>query len=104
MTEPLMIEMRTLREAVNRVLDHVEQVSGSTVTLTADYYWHLPPDDSYNLAQAPPDGSPLVGQLADDVQEVTDLLDRPDQEIFVWHDLAHIVGVLQRIAAQDRPG
>jgi hypothetical protein len=45
----------------------------------------------------------VAGQLSDDVESIQELLD-PQREIFLWHDLAHICGVLRRIAVMDEPG
>jgi hypothetical protein len=53
----------------------------------------------------PPIDALTLGQLRDDVHAIRGLLDRDaDDGVFVWHDLRHLVGVLQRIAAQDLGG
>jgi hypothetical protein len=44
-----------------------------------------------------------MGQLSDDVQEIRSLVARED-DVIVSHDLAHLIGVLQRIAAQELSG
>jgi hypothetical protein len=41
--------------------------------------------------------------VSDDVETVRELLVRERGEIFLWHDLEHLVGILQRIAALARP-
>jgi hypothetical protein len=49
------------------------------------------------VAEAP---QPTVGQLTDDVQSMQNMLaDDADPPIAVWHDLAHLIGILNRLAA-----
>jgi hypothetical protein len=43
-----------------------------------------------------------VAQLSDDVREIHGFVERADDPV-IWHDLAHIVGVLRRLAALDLP-
>jgi hypothetical protein len=100
--QAITIEVQQLRAALDVVLTHVEQTVGAAVHLSADYYWALPPDAMYDPYVNPATEALTLGQLSDDVREIRDLLDRDaDDGIFVWHDLGHLVGVLQRIAAQD---
>ena len=47
-------------------------------------------------------GALTVGQLSDDVEALRELLRRPD-DLTLWHDLSHVVGILRRIAALDLP-
>jgi hypothetical protein len=45
----------------------------------------------------------MAGDVRDDLAEVDDLLGRPDEEIDLWHDLQHLVGLLGFIAYLDLP-
>jgi hypothetical protein len=97
------IDVEQLRAALDLVLSHVERQTGSSVELTADYYWQVAPSAAYDPNVTPTRDALTLGQLQDDVQAVRDLLDRGD-DVVVWHDLQHLAGVLQRIATQDLPG
>ena len=44
-------------------------------------------------------GAPLSGDAA----KIQEVLDRVDEELHLWHDLSHMIGVLQAIAAKDLP-
>ena len=101
MSDEIQIELRDLREALARVLDGVEAKFGPTVDLAADYYWTLDPRTAFDPSADQPSGL-TVAQLSDDVLEVRESLGRSDEPV-IWHDLAHIVGVLSRIAALDLP-
>jgi hypothetical protein len=103
MTEVLDVNVTDLRRAVGRLLDEVEQRHGPTVALGADHYWMLSDEAAFALRAEPTAEGILAGQLSDDVDAVRELVDRSHDEVAVWHDLRHVIGVLSRIAAQDRP-
>ena len=103
MTDALDVNVTDLRRAVGRLLDVVEEQHGSTVALGADHYGMLSDEAAFNMGAEPTAGAIVTGQLSDDVDAVRELLDRRHDEIAVWHDLRHVIGVLSRIAAQDRP-
>ncbi|MDQ0893948.1 hypothetical protein [Agromyces ramosus] len=58
----LKIELSELRRAIDRVLDHVEEENGGTVTIPADYFWSVPASDIYDVS-APPELT--IGQLSE---------------------------------------
>jgi hypothetical protein len=103
MIDSLNVDVTDLRRAVDRLLDVVERRRGQTIALGADYYWTLSDEAAFNLTTQPTSESITTGQLSDDVDAVLELLDRSQDEVIVWHDLRHVIGVLSRIAAQDRP-
>lgn len=101
--QPLVLNMRTLRQGLEQVLGAAEVRFGSEVELGADYYWQLPLERLYDL-DTPSEGELHLGQLSDDLESLDDLLDRdPDDGVVVWHDLGHVIGLLQRLAALDLP-
>lgn len=101
MSDASRIEVQELRDALARVLDRIEERFGPTVELAADAYWVLDPLTAYD-PHADQSSGMTVAQLSDDVREVRDVVARAD-DVVLWHDLSHIVGVLSRIAALDRP-
>jgi hypothetical protein len=94
------ISVAELREAVSRLLDAVERRFGSAVSLGADNYWGLFSPDMFAADDSKP---PVLGRtLSDDVESIRDLLlrgDRSEDEMMLWHDLNHLVGVLQRLSS-----
>jgi hypothetical protein len=95
------VDLGHLRAALARVLDDVEAQFGSTLDLGADHYWTVDPRWAFDPS-VEPSKALTVAQLSDDVEEVRRLATRPDDPT-IWHDLAHIIGVLSRIAALDLP-
>ncbi|HUR03018.1 MAG TPA: hypothetical protein VM347_10800 [Nonomuraea sp.] len=102
MNEPMAVTFAELRAALDVVLTEAEERLGSVVVLEADYYWALP-GDVYDIHSAPP--QPALGQLSDDVESVRTFLAERDEDghVIVWHELAHICGILRRIGAQFGP-
>jgi hypothetical protein len=95
------IRVDELREAKRRLLDAAERRLGSTVELRADVYWGLFAPDMFS----PEEGQPEVlgRSLTDDIAELRGLLARPEDpfedDLVLWHDLNHLVGILQRISS-----
>ena len=103
MSDELTVTVADLRAGVEVLLNEAERRLGSTINLGADYYWDLDARVVYDLTQVPPAG-PGIGQLSDDVASLRSLLEGgPDGEVFLWHDLAHVVGILRRVATLDLP-
>src|SRR4051812_9274949 len=103
MTNGTRVSLEELRQALTQLLDAVEQGHGPTVDLNADYYWTISPADAFRFDV---DGAPepTVGQLTDDIQSVRDMLEETqDAPMAVWHDLAHVIGILNRLAALGLP-
>jgi hypothetical protein len=98
--EPAVVALADVREALARVLDAAEAELGAVVDLDADHYWALDAGAAFDLSKDP---EIKAGQVSDDVETVRELLVRERGEIFLWHDLEHLVGILQRIAALARP-
>ncbi len=94
------ISIAELREAVARILDAVETKFGAVVDLAADHYWVLDPVESVDLTRQP---RIMTGQLSEDIEETRGVLTREDDEIYAWHDLAHLVGIFVRLSALDSP-
>lgn len=81
-----------------RLLDATEKRFGPVLHLDADHYWKIDPGDAFDLTKEPPI---LASQISDDVSTIRGLLAQDDDEIDLWHDLDHLIGVLQRVSALD---
>ena len=100
MDAPQTVSLIQLRRVLDRVLDDLAARHGDEIELTADYYWVLDPEAAYDYIATPSVEQLTMGQLSDDLAEVAELSTSVD-EPHPWHDLAHVIGILQRLAAQD---
>jgi hypothetical protein len=94
------ISVAELREAIRRPLGAVEQRFGPTVPLGIDGYSGLFSPEMFAADGSEPE---VTGRsLSDDVasiREVVERVDRSEDELLLWHDLNHLIGILQRISA-----
>ncbi|MEV4532469.1 hypothetical protein AB0J82_01400 [Asanoa sp. NPDC049518] len=96
------VSVAELRSALDLLLREVERRHGPQVDLDGGLYWTVWPGKAHRFDGEPPQVT--VGDLTDDVESVRELLSRdPDEGVYVWHDLTHVVGVLTRLAALDLP-
>ena len=102
MDVPQTVSLSRLRHVLDRVLDDLAARHGDEIELTADHYWVIDPRATYDLTTAPPDEHLTVGQLSDDLDELAGLSATEDPPV-PWHELGHVIGILQRLAAQDLP-
>src|ERR1051326_1248627 len=95
------VNVHELRNAAELLLAEVATVFGPDVDLEGDHYWLLELDEAHGSADPPAVSS--AGSLVDDVESVRELLARdPEEGVYLWHDLSHLIGVLARIAELDR--
>jgi hypothetical protein len=59
----LTIDIGELREVFDRLITHLEQTRGESVTLHEYYFYSLPSPDIYDVTNDPP--SPTIGQLTE---------------------------------------
>jgi len=98
--DQLVIALSEVREALDRILAAAAVELGSSVDLDADHYWWIDTRDAFDLSQEP---SLEAAQLSDDVTSMREMLNRGDNEVIVWHDLDHVIGIVQRISALAKP-
>lgn len=103
---PRVLQIADLRTATARLLDAAEDKFGSELDLDAapvplDLYWQVSARSAYQMAEDP---EHLAGSLTDDLEEVQDLIQRPLDETYLWHDLEHLCGLLRMLAFLDLPG
>ncbi len=103
MASEALLSLVDLRQRLTLLLDELECKHGQTVDVGADYYWTVGPGEAFRFDSggAP---EPTVGQLADDLQSLRNVLaGEADHPVVLWHDLAHAIGILSRLAALDQP-
>jgi hypothetical protein len=94
------LELPLLRRQLNRLLVILEERGGATVQLHEELYWALETSEMFCLESVP---APSAGQLSDDVDELTAMASRPDDLLVPWHDLKHLIGLLEVLARRDLP-
>jgi hypothetical protein len=96
------VQIEDVRAGLLAILDEVQRRFGGEIDLDADYYWDIDLESAFNRSPVP---TPDIGSLVDDVDLLGELLqERADGELYIWHDLNHVIGILKRIAALDVPG
>ena len=79
----------------------METLRGAVVEIDADHYWLIDGADALDLNREP---KLSVGQISDDVAELRAMKCRASDELIVWYDLKHLVGLLDALASADLPG
>ncbi|MFF0399749.1 hypothetical protein ACFYSJ_28900 [Streptomyces sp. NPDC005248] len=92
-SEPLQIPLDQLRHAFELALQHIEASAGSAVALEHDYFWSVPGDELYDVANEP--RTITIGQLSESWQHLEDLLS--DTNRAVDHHLVWLADVLRAI-------
>ncbi|MDX3770705.1 hypothetical protein OG963_02705 [Streptomyces sp. NBC_01707] len=92
-SEPLQIPLDRLRNAFELALQHIEASAGSAVALEHDYFWSVPGDELYDVANEP--RTITIGQLSESWQHLEDLLSDPNRA--VDHHLVWLADVLRAI-------
>ncbi|WP_374969295.1 hypothetical protein [Terrabacter sp. BE26] len=96
------ISIAELRAALTLLLEAVEDRFGSRLQFDEDFYWNVPLGDATTVEQDPVLD---LGSVVDDVRSVRELVTRaPDDGVYIWHDVDHLVGVLRAIGRLDLPG
>lgn len=92
------LDLRLLRRELDRLLAEVETRRGSIVGIEADHYWLLESSEMFDVLS---DAAPAVGQISDDLSELEQMASRADHDLVPWHDLKHLIGLLEALAASD---
>jgi hypothetical protein len=92
--EDLRVSVDLLRKVAQILLNHVEDLEGSQVSLDKDFYWFIPPEHRFNPYSEPSEFA--LGQLRDCVEELGRIASDPDSAIsygLVWlGDLMRTIG------------
>jgi hypothetical protein len=92
--ESLHVSLAELRASIEALLCHLEaSVAGDAVVLDRDYFWSIPADELYEVAEEP--GELTIGQLSESWQHLRDLL--ADQDRAVGYHLVWLADVLRAI-------
>ena len=98
---PPIVDIDELRAALTKVLKAVETQYGSRVQIEQDFYRIAPVDQAFDVVG--PDPEWTMGSLVDDVESVRSFCGADDDEfVSIWHELAHLAGVLRALEFVDR--
>ena len=93
---PLRIDTKTLRKALERALDHLDEMGHSSLDLRHDYYWNVPTTQRYDPYENPVELD--LGQLSFDLEHIEALASgRRDP---VAYDLVWLASLLRAIGEQ----
>ena len=79
------VDLRILRDSINRTLDMIIEAKGTTLNIDNDYYWMVWEDELYNMDARP--SELVIGDLQYDYERVVGI-HKEDEEmpIFLyWH-------------------
>lgn len=88
------IQVNNLRQAVSVLLDHLEESTGGTLTLDAEYFWSIAKDELYDPYETP--HTLTTGQLSESWENLQNIGNSPEMAInyaLVWlSDVVKAVG------------
>jgi len=87
------IEIEILRAAIGKLLDHAEQMRGSSIEVDEDLYWFIPKESMYDPTTDPRQFT--LGSLGDDWSEVS-AIGKGEKEAF-GHALVWASSVLRAL-------
>lgn len=79
------IEISILKQALEQLLAHTEELAGKTIEIEEDYYWFIPKEELHDPTKMPVTMS--LGSLADDwgkIQELERGTKEPFGYMLVW--------------------
>lgn len=91
------IDLRTLKQAVNSLLDHLMEdlrLEGVRIDDACDFYWDCPAPEIFDSSAKPTDLT--VGRLSDDMDFIRSV--RRGQGADVSYNLVHVAPLLRYIA------
>ena len=97
------LRLADLRASCDRLLASAEARFGAEVDLDANAvadYWAVDVRSAYSLCPSPEFSA---GDVTDDLAEIQNLLQGPDDEVVLWHDIDHLTGLLRALAYLDLP-
>jgi hypothetical protein len=94
---PLKINVALLRAAINKALDEVEQLRGSTVDVDQDLYWFIPQEVLHEVGDGTPPTGHTLGSLYDDWAQI-EAVARGEKEP-ITYDLVWASALLRAVAS-----
>ena len=89
----MQISLVSLRNAVEKTLDYLEESGLTHIDVDEDYYWNIAKEEIYDLYKEPTDLN--VGQLSDDIEAVEKIASGENDPI--GHHLVWIAAIMRYI-------
>jgi hypothetical protein len=94
--ETITISLQQIMKAVSMLLEQAEANGLREVTVGHDWYWHLDPDEAFDLSEPAPE--PMVGDLYDDAEIIRDIVHLKDSWFGLY--LNNIASILDYIGSE----
>lgn len=89
----MVINIKELRTATEKILQHLENISEKDIQLDKDFYWEIPEEGLYSVEEKP--DNLLVGQLSDDWNDIQMILNGKQEP--VSYNLVDLAAILKAI-------
>ena len=93
----MQISLVSLRNAVEKTLDHLEESGLTHIDVDEDYYWNIVKEQIYDPYKEPTDLN--IGQLSDDIEAVEKIASGKHDPI--GYDLVWIAAIMRYIGENN---
>ena len=93
----MQIATSELRQAMTKLLDHLDDAGRGKLTISKDYYWAIPADRQYDPYKKPTEFT--LGQLSDDWLEVKKIVE--GQSAPVGYALVWLAAIIRAIGEEN---
>jgi len=81
----MIVRVSELAKISEKLIEHLRDVTGETIDISVDYYWHIPKAEKYDQYEQPSQLN--IGQISDDWNELQKLLyddTKPLSHYLIW--------------------
>ena len=93
----MQITTTELRQALTKILDHLDEAGQATVTINKDYYWAIPPHQQYDPYEKPKEFT--LGQLSDDWLQIKKI--NEGQSVPVGYALVWLSTIIRAVGEEN---
>lgn len=93
------ITLGELRVVVEKIFQHLEVKEKNNFEINEDYYWYIPTEKLYNPYSKPEQKDLTLGQLSQDVEAITDILEERKETI--GYSLIWLATILRNIGENN---
>jgi hypothetical protein len=96
----VLLNVAEVRALANKLCDAIETRGQDAARIETREYWTVYFEDMFG----PREPQPVVGDVADDLNDARRDLLEPDAEPVIWHAAHHLAGLLKALAYADLKG
>lgn len=97
MASNMQVNIEEIAEITSLLLSKLRESKSNRIQLHNDFYWDIPAEELYNPYQEPK--SITLGQLSDDLKEITRLKNQNDAIIY---DLKRVASILLALSLENQ--